>query len=135
MPVKFHPQIILYGENIKPREWSYNNRSELCFFSQSDEKGDWDQRFSRYRTLGRAVIDVYPGNNSRKAISDIIQYYLKITEKGEEKLGIEKKEFILFVETETSLPSVNFDAQDLALISSHFPELQISFVPASAHTN
>ncbi|NLK45705.1 MAG: hypothetical protein GX297_03520 [Treponema sp.] len=131
MALKFHPQIILYGENIKPREWSYNNRNEFCFFSQSDEKGDWDQRFGRYRTLGRAVIDVYPGNNTRKSIEDIIKYYEKITEKGEEKLGIEKKEFILFIETETSLPSVTLDSKALALITSHFTELQISFIPAS----
>ncbi len=121
--MKVYIDIVLSGENFNPTKVSslYN-----ISFSKLINKGDFNRRLNRKETDGYAILSSSDTDFSETLINKILIEYEKIFNAGEEKLGIDYKEFNLYVECLQN--SFTIDTSLFVKINRFFSKVNITYI-------
>ena len=121
--MKLYIDIILSGENFDPQKVS---KDYDIIFRKYRKKGEYNSRVRNVEKEGYAILSSEEEDTSEDIFKKILEQYDKLYKAGEKKLGIENKEFYLYVE---SLQN-NFVLQTkyLKRICTYFSEINISYI-------
>ncbi len=121
--MKVYVDIVLSGKNFNPNEVSslYN-----VSFSEAINKGDFNTRLNCEETEGYAIMSSSDSDISDALIDNILSEYNKLASVGEEELGIDYKEFDLYVECLQS--SFTISTSQFIKINHFFPKVNITYI-------
>lgn len=125
--MKIYIDIILSGKNFNPQQVSndYNIK-----FRSYRMKGDCNPRTKNIEKEGYAILSSDDNFDIDKQFEEILFQYDKIFKVGEEKIGIDNKEFNLYVETLQN--SFSIDTKYLKKICTYFSKINITYIEEEA---
>ena len=121
--MKFYADIILSGENFNP---FYVTEQYHINFSKALNIVVYNKRLKRHEKNGYAVLSSIELDSIEKVINSILSEYEILLKIGEEKLGIEYKEFNLYIECLQN--SFTIDTLSLARIKDYFTKINITYI-------
>ena len=121
--MKTYIDIILSGKNFDPY---YVTEQSGISFSKTSKKGDFNKRLNCLEKNGYAVLCSQESKSVEIVIDSILSDYEKILKIGEEKLGIDYKEFNLYIECLQN--SFTIDTLSLVKISKYFSKINITYI-------
>jgi len=121
--MKIYVDIVLSGEKFNPFLLSeqYN-----IVFRKAYKKGDYNKRLKCCEKSGYAILSSKELNSDEKVIESILSEYETIFRIGEKELGIEYKEFNLYIECLQN--SFTLNTLYLVRINKFFPEMNVTYI-------
>ena len=121
--MKVYIDIVLSGKNFNP-----NEVATLCglSFSKAINKGDFNNRLNHEETEDYAILSSADAEFSEALIDNLLSEYEKLSTIGEEKLGIDYKEFNLYVECLQN--SFTLNTSQFIKIGRFFPKVNITYI-------
>lgn len=125
--MKFYVDIVLSGENFNP--FQVSEQTKIVFRNPS-KKGDYNNRLKCTEKEGYGILSSNDADYSEKAIDSVLLEYEKLCRAGEEKLGIENKEFNLYIECLQN--SFTIDTAHFIKINHYFSKINITYIQSEA---
>lgn len=121
--MKVYIDIVLSGKNFNP-----NKVASLCdiSFSKVINKGDFNKRLNRVEDESYAILSSSDTECSEALIDNILFEYEKISTIGEKNLGIDYKEFDLYIECLQNSFTINTSL--FIKINRFFSKLNITYI-------
>ena len=122
--MRLYVDIILSGRDFSPPQ-----TEALCgvSFKKAVCAGDWNARLGCKEDEGYAVLSSEgSGSGAESAIDCALTEYEKIFTAGEERLGIERSDFWLYIECLQN--SFTLETSRLAKISCFFSKMNITYI-------